>query len=220
MKLIAMILLGITQPLVAQSQLEYVNVDWVIDQSIVMTDGQTDTLTLDINEDGNDDLRITSWSNHQSGIETVVEVLMLDAVGFGGLQVSNSNLYVQDCPSTSFTYQSIDGYIYTSDSPNPYADQYVKFPFRFEGTAGTHCGFLYVRYVGTTITIEGYAWNPTPSGTCSCSTSGWLSLQELEPNQNGKYELYNLMGQQVENPEGLTLKVYENGLVEKIYYAQ
>lgn len=205
---------------VTSAQLNYIDLDWIIDQTQVMMDGQTNIQEIDINADGSNDMRITSWSNHQSGIATVVEVLMLDAVGFGGLQAAIGNQYIQNCPGTSFSYQSIDGYIYTSDSPNPYADQYVKFPFRFEGTAGPHCGFLYVRYVGTTITIEGYAWNPTPSGTCSCPTSGWLSLKEFEPNQNGEYELYNLMGQQVDNPEGLTLKVYENGLVEKIYCAQ
>jgi len=200
----------------AHSQLTYVDVDWVIDQTQVMPDGQTDVQEFDIDIDGTNDMRITSWSNHQAGIETVIELIMPDAVGFGGVEVSGSSGYISDCPSSGFTYQSIGGYIYTSDETNPYNNQYVKMPFRFQGSAGVHCGFLYVRYVGTTITIEGYAWNPTPSGICSCTSSGWLSLKEIELDGD-EYKLYDLMGNRVDTPEGLTLKVYESGHIEKVF---
>lgn len=198
------------------SQISYVDTDWIIDQTQVMFDGQMDTLELDFDQDGTKDMRISSWSNHQSGIQTVTEVLMLDAVGFGGLQVQGS--YIADCPATGFQYQSIVGYIFTSDSPNPYANQYVKMPFRFQGTAGTHYGILYVRYQGTTITVEGYAWNPTPSGSCDCNTTDWLTLEEHQMNQPiGDFKYYNLLGQQLTNPQGLVLKVYDTGYITKTY---
>lgn len=200
----------------AAAQISYVDTDWIIDQTQVMFDGQCDTLELDFDQDGTKDMRITSWSNHQGGIQTVTEVLMLNAVGFGGLQVQGS--YIADCPATGFNYQSIVGYIYTSGASNPYANQYVKMPFKFQGTSGTHYGLLYVRYVGTTITIEGYAWNPTPGGACDCNSTIWLSLNEYEMNNmKGDFEYYNLLGQQVNNPSGIALKVYESGYSEKVY---
>lgn len=187
----------------ANSQITYVDTDWIIDQTQVMINGEVDTLELDIDQDGAKDMRIYAWSNHQAGIQTVVEVLMLNAVGFGGLQNLGSDYYIADCPSTGFNYQSIGGYIYTSDSPNPYANQYVKLPFRFEGAAGVHYGLLYVRYVGSTITIEGYAWNQTPNGPCDCNSTGWLSLNEIQLNEmNGEFNYYNLMGQKIEEPNG------------------
>ena len=212
----ALILLSIFFATTANSQLTYVDLDWVIDQTQVMPDGQTNIQEIDFDSNGSNDMRIGSWSNHQAGIQTVVEVLMIDAVGFGGLEIPGNSGYISDCPSTGFTYQDIVGYIYTSDEINPYVNQYVKMPFRFQGTSGTHCGFLYVRYVGTTITIEGYAWNPTPSGSCSCTSSGWLSLKENESDEED-YELYDLMGNRIDAPEGVTLKVYESGHVEKIF---
>ena len=200
----------------ATAQISYVDTDWIIDQTQVMFDGQMDTLELDFDQDGTKDMRISSWSNHQGGIQTVTEVLMLDAVGFGGIQVQGS--YIADCPATGFQYQSIVGYIYTSESSNPYANQYVKMPFRFQGSAGTHYGLLYVRYQGTTITVEGYAWNPTPNGPCDCNSTIWLSLNEYEMDyMKGDFEYYNLLGQRVEGPSGLTLKVYESGYSEKVY---
>lgn|GEM_PF-3395869 len=203
----------------ANSQLNYVDIDWVIDQSQVMADGEIDSLEIDIDQNGSIDMRISSWSKHQSGIETVVEVIMLNDYAFGGLE-NTSCEYIADCPSNGFTYKDIAGYIYTSNcGSNPYANQYVKFPFQFQGVNGVHCGFLYVRYVGTTITIEGYAWNPVAGGNCSCSTSGWLSLKQLDnPDIDlGEYQYYNLLGQRVNDPKGLTLKVYESGLTEKVY---
>lgn len=208
--------IGTLCSLQAAAQISYVDTDWIIDQTQVMFDGQMDTLELDFDQDGTKDMRISSWSNHQGGIQTVTEVLMLDAVGFGGLQVQGS--YIADCPVTGFQYQSIVGYIYTSESSNPYAGQYVKMPFRFQGAAGTHYGLLYVRYVGTTITVEGYAWNPTPNGPCDCNSTIWLSLNKYEMDyMKGEFNYYNLLGQQVESPSGLTLKVYESGFSEKVY---
>lgn len=200
----------------AISQISYVNTDWVIDQTQVMSNDEVDTLELDFDQDGTLDMRIYSWSNHTNGIPTVVEALMLDAVGFGGIQTQAS--YIADCPVSGFTYQSIVGYIFTSDASNPYSNQYVKMPFRFQGAAGTHYGLLYVRYQGTTITIEGYAWNPTPNGPCDCSSTGWLSLHEYQMDEiQGNFHYYNMLGQKVENPQGLTLKVFENGSIQKVY---
>ena len=198
------------------AQISYVDTDWIIDQTQVMFNGEMDTLELDFDQDGTKDMRISSWSNHTGGIQTVTEVLMLHAVGFGGLQVQGS--YIADCPATGFQYQSIVGYIYTSGASNPYANQYVKMPFKFQGNAGTHNAILYVRYQGTTITVEGYAWNPTPNGPCDCNSTIWLSLNEYKMNNmKGDFEYYNLLGQRVEGPSGLTLKVYESGYSEKVY---
>lgn len=200
----------------AKAQITYVDTDWIIDQTQVMVDGEMDTLELDFDQDGTKDMRISSWSNHQSGIQTVTEVLMLDAVGFGGLQVQGS--YIADCPASGFTYQNIVGYIFTSVSPNPYTNQYVKMPFRFQGPAGTHYGLLYVRYQGTTITIEGYAWNATPNGLCDCNSTGWLSLHEYQMEElHGDFHYYNMLGQQINNPQGLVLKVYESGISQKVF---
>lgn len=207
----------------AKSQITYVDTDWIIDQTQVMVDGEMDTLELDFDQDGTKDMRISSWSNHQSGIQTVTEVLMLDAVGFGGLQVQGS--YIADCPASGFTYQNIVGYIFTSDSPNPYTNQYVKMPFRFQGITGIHYGLLYVRYVNNsvtgeleTITIEGYTWNQTPGGLCDCNSTGWLSLSEYQMDElQGNFHYYNMLGQQISNPQGLVLKVYESGLSKKVY---
>lgn len=205
-------------PLTYIAQITYVDTDWIIDQTQVMFDGEVDTLELDFDQDGNKDMRISSWSNHQSGIQTVVEVLMLDAVGFGGLQVPMSSSYIADCPSSGFSYQSIAGYVYTSDNSNPYANQYVKMPFKFQGSAGVHYGLLYVRYVGTTITIEGYAWNETPGAACDCNSTDWLSLSEYQMDElQGNFHYYNMLGQQISNPQGLVLKVYESGLSKKVY---
>lgn len=198
------------------AQITYVDTDWIIDQTQSMFDGDADTLQIDIDQDGTDDIRITSWSNHTSGIQTVTEVLMLDAVGFGGLQVQGS--YIADCPASGFTYQNIVGYIYTSEASNPYANQYVKMPFKFQGTTGTHYGILYVRYQGTTITVEGYAWNQTPNGPCDCSTTDWLSLNEYQIDElQGNFYYYNMLGQQISTPQGLVLKVYESGNSERIF---
>lgn len=200
----------------AKAQITYVDTDWIIDQTQAMVDGEVDTLELDFDQDGTKDMRISSWSNHTTGILTVTEVLMLDAVGFGGLQVQGS--YIADCPATGFTYQNIVGYIYTSDASNPYTNQYVKMPFKFQGSAGTHYGILYVRYQGTTITIEGYAWNATPNGPCDCNSTGWLSLIEQQMNHDlADFKYYNMLGQQINNPQGLVLKVYESGLSKKVY---
>lgn len=205
------------------AQIQYVNTDWIIDLTQVMADGEADTLEFDFDQNGTKDMRISAWSNHQSGIQTAVEVLMFDAVGFGGLQVSGSSSYISDCPASGFQYQSIVGYIYTSNAlPNPYTNQYVKMPFRFHSAAGTHCGLLYVRYEGspatTTIKIEGYAWNQTPEAPCDCNSTGWLGLNKYQMNESkGDFEYYNLLGQRVENPEGFTLKVYESGISEKVF---
>ena len=199
------------------AQVTYVNTDWIIDQTQVMPNGDADSLELDFDNDGIKDMRITSWSNHTQGDPlTGITVLMLHAVGFGGLQVSST--YISDCPATGFSYNDLVGFLYHSGFTNPYANQYIKVPFKFQGNAGVHNGILYVRYVGTTITIEGYAVNLTPNGPCDCATTIWLSLNELEmKNMKGDFEYYNLLGQRVEGPSGLTLKVYENGLVEQVY---
>lgn len=202
----------------ANSQLNYVDIDWVIDQTIVMQNGEVDTLEIDIDQNGTKDMRISSWSKHSAGIETVIEVLMKDAVGFGGLKTNNG--YIEACVTSTSSLTQIVGYIYTSDTPNPHSNQYVKMPFKFQGNNNnSYCGFLYVRYVGTTITIEGYAWNPTSGGNCNCATSGWLTLEQLEDHQFdlGEFKYYNLIGQKIDNPSGLVLKVYENGFSEKIY---
>lgn len=209
----------------SQSQISYVDIDWIIDQTIVMSNDEVDTLEMDIDQDGTKDLRISSWSNHTIGESTVIEVLLLQKNSnelFYGLQTTINNCnYLQDCPGTP-NYNHSMGYIYTSNSvcgANPHANDYVKFPFRFQGVSGTHCGFLYVRYVGTTITIEGYAWNPTSGGSCSCSTSGWLTLEQPGDFKFdlGDYKYYNLMGQEVENPNGFVLKVYETGYTQKVF---
>lgn len=202
----------------ANSQLNYVDTDWVIDQTIVMSNNEVDTLEIDIDLDGTIDLRISSWSNHTVGIPTAIEAL-LPGSPINGLQNMGGCVYLQDCPITP-SYNNTMGYIYTSNcGSNPHANQYVKFPFRFQGSAGIHCGFLYVRYVGTTITIEGYAWNPTAGGNCSCSTSGWLTLEKPGDFEFdlGKFKYYNLMGQEVENPNGITLKVYDSGVSEQVF---
>ncbi len=203
---------------ISYSQINYEDIDWIIDQTQVMFDSEVDTLELDFDQDGQNDMRISSWSNHQGGIQTAIEVLMLDAVGFGGLQVPNNSSYISDCPSSGFNYQSITGYIYTSDALNPYANQYVKMPFRFQRTTGTHYGLLYVRYVGTTITIEGYAWNPTHNGPCDCNTTEWLSLKELNENNIFEVEKYfNLIGQEIKDPHGFVIALYKVGITKKIY---
>lgn len=199
----------------AHAQLTYVDVDWSIDQSVIMPDGQTDIMEFDIDEDGTNDLRITSWSNHTTGIETVVEVLLLSASLYEGLDVDNCNSLVECFGGLSDP--SINGYIYSSDCSNP-SNEYLKFPFEFTaGDGHIHCGFLYVRYQGTSIIFEGYAWNEGTS-SCSCSTSGWLSLEEPEPTEDqGTFEYYTLLGQKTDNPQGLVLKVYESGRTEKVF---
>ena len=91
-------------------------------------------------------------------------------------------------------------------------------PFKFHGTSVTHNAILYVRYQGTTITVEGYAWNPTPNGPCDCNSTIWLSLKEYKIDyMKGDFNYYNLLGQEMESPSGLTLKVYESGYSEKVY---
>lgn len=199
----------------ANSQLNYIDVDWVIDQTIIMTDGVTDTMEFDIDQNGTNDLRIASWSNHTTGIETVIEVLLLSQTLYQGFGTDGC-YSLKACLESSGTPE-IGGYIYSSNCTNP-SNEYVKYPFRFQGQAGIHCGLLYVRYVGTTVTFEGYAWNPTPSGSCSCTTSGWLGLAQPEPIElYGEFEYYNLLGQRIENPNGLVLKVYDSGATEKVY---
>lgn len=199
------------------SQITYVNTDWVIDQTQIMANGDADSLILDFDQDAIADMRITSWSNHTAGDPlTGITVLMLHAVGFGGLQVSST--YISDCPATGFSYNDLVGFLYHSGFTNAYANQYIKVPFKFQGSAGIHNGILYVRYVGTTITIEGYAVNLTPDGPCDCATTIWLSLNENQMKDiKGDFEYFNLLGQRVESPSGLTLKVYESGLVEQVY---
>ena len=201
----------------ANSQLNYVDIDWVIDQTQVMPNDEVDTLEIDINQDGVIDLIISSWSNHTFGISTAIEVLLSGSSTYGLQTTSNCN-YLQNCIGTP-SYNDVSGYIYTSNcSSDPYANQYVKFPFQFQGATEGHCGFLYVRYVGTTITIEGYAWNPVSGGNCSCSSSGWLSIEELSPDElQTEYQYYNLLGQRVNDPKGLALKVYESGVSEKVF---
>lgn len=202
---------------VSYSQIEYVDVDWVIDQTQVMSNGQSDTVSIDFDQDGVDDMRITSWSNHSSGIQTVVEALMLNSSLSGGLEVPFNPPYISDCPSTGFQYDKIVGYIYTSDFSNPYSGQYVKIPFRFEGFSGTHFGLLYVRYQGSLVTIEGYAWNPTPNGACSCSNTGWLSIQELTQDKLEIDKYFNLLGQEIKDPHGFVIVLYKNGITKKMY---
>lgn len=208
--------------LASTAQISYVDIDWTIDQTVLMSNNEVDTLEIDIDQDGAKDLRISSWSNHTVGIPTVVEVLLLQKNNnelFNGLQTTINNCnYLQDCSGTP-NYNHSMGYIYTSNcGSNPHANDYVKFPFRFQGASGIHCGFLYVRYIGTTIIIEGYGWNETPGGTCDCSASGWLSLnQPGEVESDLSFRYYNLMGQEVESPIGLVLKVYENGISERVF---
>ncbi|GAA0874384.1 hypothetical protein GCM10009118_07920 [Wandonia haliotis] len=216
------------------AQLTYVDIDWQIDQTVIMQDGVTDSIEIDIDEDGVNDLRITSWSNHTTGIETAIEALLLSSSLYEGFDVDGCNS-LRACFEGGGSNSSINGYIYSSDCSNP-SNDYIKFPFQFDGEQGIHCGFLYVQYEGSIITIEGYAWNSTPSGTCSCNSSGWLGIKEellpegpyrlynllgqeiFEPE--GPYRLYNLLGQEIFEPEGLTLKVYRNGLIQKIYTNQ
>lgn len=123
----------------ANSQLNYIDTDWVIDQTIVMSNNEVDTLEIDIDQDGTKDLRISSWSNHTVGESTVIEVLLLQKNSnelFYGLQTTINNCnYLRDCFGTPNYNHSI-----------PHANEYVKFPFRFQGASGIHCGFLFVRY--------------------------------------------------------------------------
>lgn len=201
------------------AQITYVNTDWVIDQTQIMQNGDADSLELDFDNDGIKDMRITSWSNHTQGDPlTGITVLMLHAVGFGGLEVAPNQTYISDCPATGFSYDDIVGFLYHSGFTNPYSNQYIKVSFKFQGNAGVHNGILYVRYVGTTITIEGYAVNLTPNGPCDCATTIWLSLNENQLNPTDEnFEYYNLLGQQIDNPKGLVLKVFESGLSERIF---
>lgn len=209
--------------LYSTAQITYEDTDWIIDQTQVTSNGDADTLEIDFDQNGSKDMRITSWSNHSIGSPlTSMTALMLHGFGNGGLEVAPNQTYISDCPATSFAYGAMVGYLYNSDFSNPYADQYVKVPFKHIAPNGVHYGLLYVRYVGTTVTIEGYAYNQTVNGACDCNSTIWLALDDNEMNDQlkGDFDYYNLMGQQVEHPEGLVLKVFESGSTEKTFITQ
>ncbi|NVK65695.1 MAG: hypothetical protein HWE22_13970 [Flavobacteriales bacterium] len=213
MKYLYILILSLTSTSVF-AQLSYVEIDWEIDQSIIMIDGDTDTLEFDIDQDGINDLRLTSWSNHQAGIETVIEALLLSSTLHQGIETDGCNFW--NACSQGFGSSGINGYLYSSNCNNP-SDGYYKYPFEFEGGLGIRCGFLYVRYEGSIITIEGYACNPN-NNSCSCSTSGWVGLDKPKIISGEEpHKFYNLMGQEVSDPNGLVLRVYESGFTEKVY---
>lgn len=209
-------------------QMNYVEHSIVYDTSNLSVSGcgENNFDSLDFNGDNIFDLRITSWFEHPStcGIKSVIEILMLDYnpgdMLFNGKVLMDSNMLIKNCPDNIFSDYSTTAYILSTDVYTNHTSGYYKIPFNFESNDGVHCGFLFVRYGdgGKTITIEGYSWNSIAGQSCSCGT-GWLGLDEQVQTEFEKpYKYYNLLGQEVIEPHGLTVVLYENGVSKKAYF--
>lgn len=218
------------------AQLQEVHLDWTYNTSQYQT---ADDDSIFIDSDSLVDIVVHSWFLYESTYENLgIEVLVKDhddnftttptAIG------QNSLGLIRDCHQSG--QSDLTAYIYSNNAPivsqgndQNYTSGYKKVPFDFEAADGIHCGFLFVRYEVNTsqeliVTVEGYYWNPVlknqTGGTCSCS-SDYLGLIKIEPNQiNVPFEYQNVMGQKISEPQDLTLKVYQNGSVEKIYFVK
>lgn len=208
------------------SQLIYHYDPWVIDQTQIMLNGEVDTLEYDFNQDGIKDMRISSWSNHQDGIQTVVEVLMINSNPSGKwLELINGSGYISDCPSSGFVlnppyYPPINfGYIYTSNElPSPYVNEVVNMPFRIQDNSlEIHYGLIRISYQSTMITIMGYIYNQTPNSPVDCNLVN-LSVSEFDKEIDLEIDKYfNLLGQEIKDPHGFVIVLYKNGITKKIY---
>lgn len=202
----------------ANSQIAYNDtINYVIDLSVGADNSDIDTLELDFDQDGNNDMRITSWANHIGDpIESAVEIIMIG--NNGNLKPHLTSSFAPKCPNNAqFDDSNNGGYLYYSDELVPYSG-IVKIPFRYNLSTIVSYGILYVNYQVNIVTIEAYAWNQTPGGYCDCNSTASLGLEDLSTIENlGEFKYYNLMGQEVQYPSGLVLKVYESGLSQKVY---
>lgn len=199
------------------SQMQSVILDW----HYSLSDSITHSAMQEIYVDGDavSDIRISD-SYHDS--TNIVEVLLHD----GHLNADN-HMIIDNCPASGWSSEEIDGYIYTSltyaevqagFSDYNYSNQSVKMPFNFNGNDGNHCGFLFVKYLNFDITVQGLTWNTVAGATCSCNASGNLGVSEIKlNNEKGNFTYFNMLGQRLENPTGIVLKVYESGAVEKVF---
>lgn len=211
------------------AQLQEVHLDWIYNTSQYQT-AETDSIFID--SDSLVDIMIHSWFLYEGAYDNLgIEVLVKDhddnftttPTSIGQTSIG----LILDCHQSG--QSDLTAYIFSNNNGingNNYTSGYKKVPFDFEAADGIHCGFLFVRYdvngnQEQIVTVEGYYWNPVlksqAGGTCPCNND-YLSLTEQEPNQiNIPFQFYNLIGQQIENPQGLALKVYENGSIQKVY---
>ncbi len=199
------------------SQMQSVMLDW----NYSLSDSITHSAMQEIYIDGDaiSDMRISD-SYHDS--TNMIEVLLQN----GHLNADN-HMIIDNCPTSNWSNEEISAYIYTSltfaevqdgVSDYNYSNETVKLPFNFNGSDGNHCGFLFVKYLNFDITVQGLTWNTVAGATCSCNSSGSLGVDEIKLDySNLKFSYYNLLGQKIENPKGLVIKVYENGLTQKVF---
>lgn len=205
------------------SQISYSNLNLEYETSVPKL---PETDSVDIDSDGLVDLQISSWFIYESLYQNLgIEVLVKDhdddfSTTITSIGVKNSDI-VRDC-HTSDT-NSIYGYVYSNNSGIiNYTSGYSKIPFDFEASDGIHCGFLFVRYNGSLVTIEGYSWNETKKssgGKCPCNND-YLSLSEpISSDTFGEVDKYfDLLGKEISEPNGLTIVQYKSGLIKKVFF--
>ena len=208
----------------ANAQQSFVKTNIVIDLSVEMIDGQMTANEIDFNQDGISDMRIYSWSNQSYMTGSGIEVqLFSDVYNFKGFNV-DSKEYWNPCPSNPSNFNSAYAYLFRSDVERPSTRDYVMFPFRFTIGENIHFGVLHVLYEGPIVSIEGYTWNESPLKSCDCQTSNTsltLGIDTVPNEFEGlHFKYYNLLGQEItDEPKGVVLKVYDNGQMERIHYA-
>lgn len=215
------------------SQLQEVYLDW---QYNVSQYKSADTDSIFIDGDNLVDIIINSWFLYESTYENLgIEATVIDHDGnftSTPTAIGKNNIgQIRDCHQSG--QSELTAYIYSNNAPivnssidQNYTSGYKKVPFDFEAADGIHCGFLFVRYEENSnqelvVTVEGYYWNPVlknqTGGSCPCN-SDYLGLMEIKPNQiDVPYQFYDLLGQQIDNPQGLAIKAFKNGYVEKVY---
>lgn len=205
--LIASMLVGIT----TFSQVESVSLDWEYN---VLNESPFEERTIDFDQNGTIEVTVSSWviqADNNIAIEMLINDNNINDSEYGSTKINNCGI-VQDCASATST--SISGYIYTSNCNNNYTIGIYRIPVYFELADGFHHGLIYVKYNNNIIKIEGYSYNTIPEEFYDCS---YLALTENRLKPLGDYKYYNFLGQEVTDPTGYTLKVYENGKVERLF---
>lgn len=217
---IVLILTGI-----CHSQISYSNLNLEYETSIPKL---AETDSVDIDSDGLVDLQISSWFIYENLFEDLgIGVLVKDhdddfSTTITSIGVKSSGI-VRDC-HTSGT-NNIYGYVYSNNYNSGiinYTSGYLKIPFDFEASDGIHCGFLFVRYNGSLVTIEGYSWNETKKssgGQCPCNND-YLSLSEpISSDTFGEVDKYfDLLGKEIKDPHGFVIVLYKNGITKKVFF--
>lgn len=198
------------------SQTETIHLGVIIDITEQMQNDDSDTLVLNIDSDPESDIRIISWTGHTIGTETVVSIEVLNNFILGLKTRPDYYDYLSGCVPESEIYNSNFGFILNSDQNTLPFSPIENFPIRLTNESVTQYGFISIEFTGEILRIKDYTFNNDGSDI-NCMGSLGVEGLEIDHLKNESFEYYNLMGQRIEHPSGMVLKVFDSGRTERVY---